>query len=67
MHILVNDRPREVAEDSELASLAATELGNVVQGVALAVNGAVVPRSCWPEHRLRPGDKVLIVKAVQGG
>jgi len=36
-------------------------------GVAVAVNGSVVPRRSWRGRRLAPGDEVEIVGAVQGG
>jgi sulfur carrier protein len=37
------------------------------KGVAVAVNGAVVPRSAWPATQLQPGDSVELLSAVQGG
>jgi len=37
------------------------------RGVAVAVNGAVVPRPSWPERRLAPGDEVEIINIVGGG
>jgi len=44
------------------------ELGCAADGgVAVAVNGEVVPRSAWSERALRPGDQVEVVGAVQGG
>ena len=35
--------------------------------IALEVNGEIVPRSAYAEHRLRDGDKVEIVHAIGGG
>ena len=37
------------------------------RGIAVAVNGQVVPRSAWGERKLQVGDEVEIVGAVQGG
>jgi sulfur carrier protein len=37
------------------------------RGIAVALNGAVVPRAAWRETALRPGDSVEIVRARQGG
>ena len=37
------------------------------RGIAVAVNGSVVPRAAWPQTRLRPGDSIEIVRARQGG
>jgi sulfur carrier protein len=37
------------------------------RGIAVAVNGAIVPRAAWPQTPLRPGDSIEIVRARQGG
>jgi sulfur carrier protein len=37
------------------------------RGVAVALNGAVIPRCDWPSARLRGGDQVEIIKATGGG
>ena len=36
-------------------------------GVAVAVNGTVVPRTAWEATALRPGDRIEIVRVLQGG
>jgi sulfur carrier protein len=37
------------------------------RGMAVAVNGAVVPARRWPETVLSPGDEVEIVRPFGGG
>jgi len=37
------------------------------RGLAVAVNGHVVPRHAWDATRLAPGDEVEIVKLFAGG
>ena len=37
------------------------------RGIAVALNGTVVPRAAWPQTMLRAGDSVEIVHARQGG
>jgi sulfur carrier protein len=37
------------------------------RGIAVAVNGAIVPRAAWPRTQLSPGDSIEIVRARQGG
>jgi sulfur carrier protein len=37
------------------------------RGIAIALNGAVVPRAAWGDTVLQPGDSVEIVRARQGG
>ncbi|MCS6917417.1 MAG: sulfur carrier protein ThiS [Chitinophagales bacterium] len=37
------------------------------RGMAVAVNGTVVPAAHWTSYLLQDSDSVLIVHAVQGG
>ena len=37
------------------------------RGIAVALNGEIVPRAAWPQTALRPGDSIEIVRALQGG
>jgi sulfur carrier protein len=64
--VLLNGRPRQVAEPIALAALVAT-LTTAHCGVAAALNEAVVPRSRWAATELSDGDRVEILTAVQGG
>jgi len=50
---------------AELLAEQAVELGQ--RGIAVALNGSVVPRSVWGETALSPGDSIEIVRAMQGG
>jgi sulfur carrier protein len=66
-HIRLNgqDEPLIVAT---LAALLEEKAVDVAQrGIAVALNGLVVPRAAWPQTPLRPGDNVEIVRARQGG
>ena len=66
MRVLLNDRPHDT-RSATLAELMA-ELGLATQaGVAVAVDGAVVPRSAWPQTRLAPEAQILVIRAAQGG
>ena len=37
------------------------------RGVAVAVDGEVVPRGEWQRRRLREGERIEVLNAVQGG
>jgi sulfur carrier protein len=65
MRIIVNGAQRDVEVD-DLAALVA-QLTEARRGVAVAVNGEVVPRSAWPGAPLRDGDRVEVLTAAQGG
>jgi sulfur carrier protein len=65
--IRVNDAAREVAAAATLADLVG-ELGLAGRkGVAVAINDSVVPRADWPAQPLAEGDRVLVIRATQGG
>ena len=36
-------------------------------GIAVALNGSVIPRSAWAATELKSGDSIEIVRARQGG
>lgn len=66
MTVTVNGEPREIAPGTGLAGLVATVTA-LDSGVAVAVNGEVVPRRTWQATQLNDGDQVEVVTAVQGG
>jgi sulfur carrier protein len=62
----VNGAAREIPAGSALADLFAL-VTSAQSGIAVAVNGEVVPRGSWPDTRLADGDRVEVVTAMQGG
>ncbi|WP_331714909.1 sulfur carrier protein ThiS [Auraticoccus cholistanensis] len=64
MQIELNGQPRELPEGTSVAELIA-DLPH--RGVAVAVDGVVVPRSRHDQERLTDGARVEVVTAVQGG
>jgi len=65
--ILVNGEQRRLDCETLAALLTAERIDPTARGVAVAVNGAVVPRRQWAEARLAAGDRVEIVKPFSGG
>jgi sulfur carrier protein len=58
----------EVLSVTTLGALLEEKAVDVAQrGIAVALNGSVVPRSAWAETALKSGDNVEIVRARQGG
>jgi sulfur carrier protein len=37
------------------------------KGLAVALNGAVVPRAEWETRRIGAEDRLLVIRATQGG
>ncbi len=65
--ILVNGEARPLAAETIEALLRAERVDPLARGLAIAVNGAVVPRRLWPETAISPGDRVEIVRPFSGG
>lgn len=66
MNLLVNSEPRQFLGKNISELLESLQLKNT-NGIALAVNEEVIPKSEWEKFQLRDNDKVLIIKAAQGG
>ena len=66
MTLKINGRTEELSDGLTIGALL-TRLGLRRDGVAVAVNGAVIPRSAHDGHGLRAGDQVEVITAVGGG
>lgn len=65
--IRINGREEPLSAASLAELLAGRGIAEGALGVAVALNGAVVPRRRWSETRLQPGDSLEIVRPIQGG
>ena len=66
--VTINGEDRELPPGATVASVIES-LKNAPEGrgVAVAVEGEVVPRAQWPTTELHEGATVEVVAAVQGG
>jgi thiazole synthase len=68
MRIELNGEARELSEGATLdAAVAAAGAGEDARGVAVALDGEVVPRGEWEAIALREGQAVEVLAAIQGG
>ena len=65
--IVVNGEEQPLIAESVWDLLQANAVDPLRRGVAVAVNGAVVPRGAWRETALESGDEIEIVKPFAGG
>lgn len=63
MKVRINREERQLGPGTTLADLVEGDS----EGVAIAHNGQVVPRSRWASTSLADGDAIELVKAVPGG
>ena len=65
--IHINGESEPLAAATIEALLAEKAVDTALRGIAVALNGAVVPRAAWRDTPLKPGDNIEIVRARQGG
>jgi sulfur carrier protein len=67
MVLTLNGKATELPPDTTLPDVLAILGFESPRGVAVAVDGDVVPRSRWTGFQLRNGMRVEVLRAVQGG
>lgn len=65
MKVTVNGKELETSA-SDLLQLS-EELGLHTQGLAIAVNNRMIPRTSWKQQLLQECDSIIIIKAACGG
>lgn len=67
MEVQVNQQATAIPGDTPLYSLLDQRGLTATKGIAVAVNDSIIPRSRWEHHILQPHDKIIIIRATQGG
>ena len=68
MRVVLNGGERELPDGATVKNaVEASGAHESGRGVAVALNGVVVPRSQWETTSLAAGQRVEVLQAVQGG
>lgn len=68
MNVVLNGTPHELPDAATVvAAVEATGTADPARGLAVAVDGDVVPRGEWGSRVLEEGQRVEVLRAVQGG
>ncbi len=67
MEVKVNNDIIQIANNTTIMSLLHQLRGDKLNGLAVALNETVVPRSQWEKTQLNQNDNILIIQATQGG
>lgn len=67
MTITINNKQVEVVAQEVLQQIVFDQIGENAKGVAVAINGQVIPKDSWPQTPVSENDDILIIKATQGG
>nr|WP_321450609.1 sulfur carrier protein ThiS [uncultured Carboxylicivirga sp.] len=67
MNITVNGQEQIFSESKTVLDVLTNLNQHYQGGIAVALNDCVVPKRKWETSQLSDGDKILIIKASQGG
>jgi sulfur carrier protein len=67
MTVRINGEQRELEDATTIADVVQSLVEQTGRGVAVALDGDVVPRSEWEATTLRDGAHIEVLRAVQGG
>jgi sulfur carrier protein len=68
MRVVLNGERRELGSDATVReAVSASGAPSEGRGVAVALDGEVVLRRMWDEISLKEGQRIEVVRAVQGG
>jgi len=67
MIVDLNGERTPLPDEATLVEAVAASGADQARGVAVALDGEVVPRAEWADRRLSDGQEVEVVRAVQGG
>jgi sulfur carrier protein len=68
MKLKINNQTKHFTTDSlTVQELLDLEIPTKQNGIALAINNTVIPKSLWNSHSIQETDDILIISATQGG
>lgn len=69
MELKINNQTKQFTPDNlTVQALLDLEIPAAKQnGIAIAINNTVIPKSNWNSHPIKETDDILIISATQGG
>jgi sulfur carrier protein len=68
MELKINNQNKQFSLDSlTIQALLDLEIPENQNGIAVAINNTVIPKTNWNSHQINEIDNILIISATQGG
>lgn len=68
MELKINNQTKQFTTGSlTVQALLDLEIPIKQNGIAVAINNTVIPKSNWNSHHIQETDDILIISATQGG
>jgi len=65
--LLINNKEYQLPLPQNILELLNSLNIEADKGVAIAINNTVIPKNIWDNYLVNDNDKLLIIKAAQGG
>lgn len=67
MTIFINDEPTEFEQSPSILEILTHHQVTELQGIAVAINDEVIPKANWKKIALLKNDRLMLIRATQGG
>jgi sulfur carrier protein len=67
MEVTINNQNYLLNEACSIEQMLALVIASETDGLAIAVNQTIIPKTDWPKRELQSGDRITVIKATQGG
>ena len=67
MTIFINDEPTEFEQSPSILKILTHHQVVELQGIAVAINDEVIPKANWEKTVLLKNDRLMLIRATQGG
>lgn len=67
VEVSINQENFQFPQSGTLADILPLLQIRQLDGIAIAVNDDVIPRSDWAQYPLKAQDKIFVIRATQGG
>lgn len=67
MKVSINSKEYELPDNSTINQALKSIDFSDVSGTAIAINSEVVPRNQWGIKKIENNDRILVIRATQGG
>ncbi len=67
MHVFLNNKPVSIIKEIPIQSFLTEIKIFDLEGMAIAINETVIPKTEWENFLLKDNDAVLLIKATAGG
>jgi len=67
MEVTYNNQIKEIHSETLVSDFVLSQIGDKQNGIAMAINEVIIPKTEWSKTYIKSNDSLLIIKATQGG